>query len=99
MRPYHAAGPVRPGPFAQNLSAPELHVATYSADSTFDVDAPRRLFDAQPYFLTGQAWRNFDVTQDGERFLMMRTVASAAETDATSFIYIQNFFEELKERV
>ncbi len=60
------------------------------------MDGIRRLFDAQRYFLGSQSWRAFGVTQDGERFLMMRTVSSATQTDATSFIYIQNFFEELK---
>ena len=76
-----------------------LHVATYRVGSTLQVEARRRLFDMQGYFVRDQDWRVFDVTQDDERFLIIRNVPSAEQPDATSFIYIQNFFEELKGRV
>ncbi len=76
-----------------------LHVATYRVDPTFQVGGRRRLFDLQgSYFLSTPNWRSFDVAHDGERFLMIR-VPVTASTDATPFIYILNFFEELKARV
>ncbi len=42
----------------------------------------------------------YDVTSDGERFLMVRRyVDAAAETEFTGFVLVQNFFEELRARV
>ena len=78
-----------------------LYVATYTADSTSVVESRERLFDGTSYFQQSPAWRGFDVTRDDERFLMIRLAGStAAQSDAqVNFIYIQNFFEELKERV
>ena len=59
----------------------------------------RSLFDTQPFVLATGYWTFFNVTQNDERFLMMRaTSGDSAQTDATTFIYIQNFFEELKEK-
>ena len=78
-----------------------LYVATYTADSTFVVESRERLFDATSYYQEQVGWRGFDVARDDERFLMIRLAGStAAQSDAeVNFIYIQNFFEELKERV
>ena len=40
--------------------------------------------------------REYDVTLDDERFIMLR---QAGDVDASKVILVQNFFEELKARV
>ena len=77
-----------------------MYVATYTADSTFVVESRERLFDAAPYYQQAFGWRRFDVTRDDNRFLMIRFGGATSLTDPdVNFIYIQNFFEELKQRV
>jgi len=78
-----------------------LSVATYTADSTFVVDDRERLFDTQPVEWENAAWRGFDVNRDDDRFLMITTAGGAGtfSEGEVRFIYIQNFFEELTERV
>ena len=77
-----------------------LWVATYAADSTFVVENRERLFDATSYYQELPVWRAFDVTRDDERFLMITGGGGSALSDGeVNFIYIQNFFEELEERV
>ncbi len=78
-----------------------MSVATYTAESTFIVQDRQRLFDTAPYFWEANGWRGFDVAGDDERFLMVALsggTAGAAE-EAPKFVYIQNFWEELKDRV
>ncbi len=78
-----------------------LYAATYTADSTFVVEGRDRLFDFSSYYWDSPNWRVFDVTQDDQRFLAIRDVGGASDSSDTEvkFIYIQNFFEELKERM
>ena len=47
-------------------------------------------------FLTSTSHPMFDVSQDDERFVMLRSTTS---DDAGKLILVQNFFEELKARV
>jgi hypothetical protein len=42
--------------------------------------------------------RNYDISPDGERFLMIKEGGSD-ETSPTEFILVQNWFEELKRLV
>ena len=42
----------------------------------------------------------YDISSDGERFLMVRGYIEDAEgEDFTGFIIVQNWFEELRERL
>ena len=41
----------------------------------------------------------YDVTLDGERFLMARAYGGEGEDEGPRFILVQNFFEELRQRV
>ena len=75
-----------------------LTVAAYRTSPGFRVESITRLFDATSFYSTSPDWRRFDVTRDGQRFLMVRVMA-AAETGAHGPILIQNFFEEVKARV
>jgi len=65
---------------------------------TFERDAPQRLFSAAGYFSTQV--RNFDISRDGQRFLMIKEVeGTAAERPDVTINVVLNWFEELKQRV
>jgi hypothetical protein len=47
------------------------------------------------YFHAGEVYRTFDVSPDGQRFLMIRQNANAGDV-TRSMIVVQNWHEELK---
>ncbi len=52
----------------------------------------------QTYFASGTLGRNYDVSPDGERFLMIREDSPVGFSN-TELIYVQNWLEELKRLV
>lgn len=78
-------------------------VATYDTEPTFTVTARQRLFAlGGSYYREADSWRAFDVASDDERFLMITLAGGGPGTEQgvpSRVIYIQNFWEELKERV
>ena len=60
-----------------------MMVATVAAGAEFRILGQRRLFSVAPYVLYGIWNRNYDVTRDGRRFLMLRRA-----NDATSSIAV-----------
>ncbi len=76
-----------------------MMVATYSADSAFDVQGVERLFDSSPYSRNNdRTWHYYDVTSDDQRFVMVRP-ESSGDDESARLILVQNFFEELEQRV
>ena len=65
--------------------------------SSFTAGTPRKLFDG-PYLPTSASFPFYDVSPDGERFLMLKPVESQA-TAPTTINIVLNWFEELKARV
>jgi serine/threonine-protein kinase len=63
---------------------------------TFSVGAPRLLFTG-PYLDAGYGGRSYDVSRDGQRFLVVQV--SDEERAPRRFHLIQNWFEELKTKV
>jgi serine/threonine-protein kinase len=63
----------------------------------FSAGTPRMLFEG-PYVATGTTATNYDVTADGQRFLMVKRVAQESAA-ANQFNVVLNWFEELKRRV
>lgn len=64
----------------------------------FRVGNPTRLFD-RPYLISREG-RTYDVSPDGQRFLMTKPVGNPDQTVApTSLIVVQNWHEELKRLV
>jgi serine/threonine-protein kinase len=64
--------------------------------STFRSGSPTRLLEG-PYFLNaGNKGRTYDVSPDGQRFLMIKVGRGSAPT---SIIVVQHWFEELKRLV
>jgi len=58
------------------------------------------LFPIPETYIAARGNDFYDVSADGERFLMARAYTGASgETEPPGFILIQNFFEELRQRM
>jgi len=70
--------------------------------SSFDAGTPRKLFDA-PYLVRrpgGPLGRMYDVSLNGQRFLMLKEITTADERPPLPrIILVQNWFEKLKRLV
>ena len=66
-------------------------------DGSFSASKPRLLFKAQGYS-TGGVIRAWDLSRDGQRFLMVKNEERKPQP-VTEMILIQNWFEELKRLV
>jgi len=67
-------------------------------DTTFSAGNPSHVFET-PYAVP-QSARTYDVSPDGQRFLMIKDAeASAATTAPSGMVVVLNWFEELKARV
>jgi len=62
---------------------------------TFRPGKPTKLFEAPPIFTTGPG-RNYDVSPDGQRFLMIKSSGSNQTAASPSIVVVQHWFEELK---
>ena len=62
--------------------------------SAFSADKPRMLFEG-PYLPTAASFPFYDVSPDGQRFLMLKPVESQAPAP-TQIHIVLNWFEELK---
>jgi len=80
---------------------------TVQLTPTFSAGNPTKLFDAPSILLDGRftpnggTIRNYDVARDGQRFLMIKENAGSSDGNASpaSMIVVQNWLEELKQRV
>ena len=79
---------------------------TVQLTPTFSRGTPTKLFDAPSILLDGRfigagTHRTYDVSPDGQRFLMIKENAGSGEGDAppASMVVVQNWFEELKAKV
>ncbi len=70
-----------------------MMVVAIRDEPTFTAEKPRLLFEG-PY-LGGEMFGGFDVSLDGQRFVMVKQ----SETGATQINVILNWFEELKRLV
>jgi hypothetical protein len=80
------------GPAAASVMAVRVHAGREG----FSVGAPRKLFDRPFPVQTGG--RTYDVTPDGQRFLMVQVLEPLPEP-ATELILVTNWFEELRRLV
>jgi serine/threonine-protein kinase len=71
-----------------------VHVTTRP---TFGILSKERLFAASGYYVSPWA-QAYDVTPDGQRFLMLR-VGSATGAAAVSLVLVENFLTELRHRM
>jgi serine/threonine-protein kinase len=82
------------------LSADQLMAAEVETDPTFRRRTPQALFGLDGFQIAANSLRNYDISADGERFLMMKTGSGPAATPGTSrVVVVQNWVEELKRLV
>ena len=74
----------------------EMMAAEITTEPTFSAGTPRLLFEGN-YQSSGGALAQYNVTSDGQRFLMIQPVEP--EQPATQIHVVLNWFEELKQRV
>ena len=75
-----------------------MMVVAINADLLFTGLHPRTLFAGR--YITGAFVRDFDLSPDGQRFLMLRASVQQNEpSERTELIIVQNWFEELKRLV
>ena len=80
-----------------NFGRRDLMVAEIDTGPPFAIAERRRMFTLpEGYYFANNA-RSFDVTPDGERFLMARVISS--DDDPSRLILVQNWFTELEARV
>jgi serine/threonine-protein kinase len=80
------------------LSPGRVMSVSIQPGATFLVGNPQLVFDG-PYLAPNSA-RTYDVSSNGERFLMIKDAADPLKTSAPpSLIVVQGWFEELKRRV
>jgi hypothetical protein len=75
----------------------QLWVADVRTDGGFSTNKPRLLF-AKPGYLCESPIRDYDLSLDGQRFLMVK-LEQRKPTPVTEMILVQNWFEELKRLV
>jgi serine/threonine-protein kinase len=89
--------------FNRALDGAVMSVAVPPA-GTWAPGAPRRLFDGTSYALSAEGEaipslaRTYDVSPDGRRFLMLKTVNQPAQT-AARIVFVENWNEELERLV
>ena len=74
----------------------KMMVVDIGTHSSFSAGKPRILF-SEPYLPTPIIPANYDVSPDGQRFLMLKP--SEQETAPTQINVVLNWFEELKQKV
>jgi hypothetical protein len=68
-----------------------------AAQPSFAAGKPKLLFEG-PYQPTPATLSNYDVSPDGQRFLMLKP-SESAEAAPTQINVVLNWFEELKQKV
>ena len=80
--------------FRSNAALMAVQVRT---DQSFTAGNPAVVFEGS--YATPQGGRTYDVSPDGQRFLMIKEGAAADPASRAQIILVQNFFEELKRLV
>jgi len=78
-------------------SGDQVWAVDIRTDGGFSTGKPRLLFE-RPGYGSGGPIRSYDLSQDGQRFLMVK-LEQRKPTPVTEMILVQNWFEELKQKV
>jgi serine/threonine protein kinase/Tol biopolymer transport system component len=78
-------------------SGDKMMAVEITAQPSFSVGKPKVLFEG-PYLPTPATFSNYDVSPDGQRFLMLKP-SESAEAAPTQINVVLNWFEELKHKV
>jgi len=79
------------------LESDHMMVVAYrSTRDSFAAEKPRMWTD---HFVNPSAYRRFDLSSDGKRFLQLKPLTSADDKSPTELTFVLNFFDELRRRV
>ncbi|HEY4579611.1 MAG TPA: hypothetical protein VIG89_01130, partial [Candidatus Acidoferrales bacterium] len=78
-------------------SGEKMMAVDIATQPSFAVGKPKVLFEGQ-YVPSPITFPNYDVSADGQRFLMLKA-SGQAEAASTQIVVVQNWFEELQRRV
>ena len=87
-------GPQGRGIFYRRLEDGAMMIAKIRTEPTFTAEAPVVLFTGNYYRAFD---RNYDISPDGRRFLMLKEIGQSADPD--TLVVVLNWFEELKRLV
>ena len=80
-----------------------LMAAAVQLTPTFRAGNSTTLFEAGSLIhdgrFLGNTGRTYDISRDGQRFLMIKDTSASAQTSGPNIIVVQNWHEELKQRV
>jgi eukaryotic-like serine/threonine-protein kinase len=74
----------------------KMMAVEFDAEQTFSAGKPKELFEG-PFVLTPRSFPDYDVSPDGQRFLMVKPADS--EQTASQINVVVNWVEELKQKV
>ena len=77
-------------------SGDKMMAVDFTSQPGLSIGKPRMLFE-RPYLPTAATTPNYDVSLDGQRFLMLKAIEQ--EQAATQINVVVNWFEELKQKV
>ena len=80
--------------FYRSTDGRQMWVADVRVDGSFSVGKPRLLFNV-PGLRAGTPIRSWDLSPDGQRFLMVKN-EEATPTPVTEMVLIMNWFEDVK---
>ncbi len=73
-----------------------MRAAIIETEPTFVAGAPEVLFEG-PYLLGSHTGREYDISPDGERFLVLKIEGERqGPTAEKTMVVVENWFEELK---
>jgi hypothetical protein len=77
--------------------AVKMMAVDVTLEPTFAAGRPHQLFEGA--YALSIPIRGYEVAPDGRRFLMIQEKEEAPEAPITQIILVQNWFEELKQKV
>jgi len=83
--------------FYLGLNASTMMAVPVQTSPTFSAGNPTKLFEGR--WFSGQTGRTYDVTKDGQRFLMIKDVTAGPAATSPTMTVVLNWTEELKKKL
>ena len=81
------------------LSPKSLMAARVESAPSFAFQAPEAVLDRSKYLLSTPAALLYDISPDGQRFLVLKPMAQADAGESARVVVVENWYEDLKRLV